>query len=352
MPLRFPRLREEEAPAKGVNRKLIQKVISKVNKDYKGKRELTTLGNSVFSTPRNYISTGVLPLDCIICFGMGFPVGIVEIFGPEASGKTAILEHTLAESQKRGYYTAIFAQEFSLDYKRVTTMGLKDEELIIGDAETIEDVYDQIKSIVKNIRRKDKNTPIVIGWDSVAATPTRSELAHKAGLEASDMGKAAAQISKLFRRLVGFLYKNTVCLICINQVRSNIGQMYGNKETTFGGKALKFYSWVRLRITRTKPIENSEGHDVGFLCKVVGKKNKVAPPERETIIPIYWSKGIDPVMSIWYYAVENEIFHRKGSMYRFHKQPVTRNTFAKFYKHHQQEIDSELRKSTVMPEDK
>jgi len=351
MPLRFPRIKEI-GTNKGVSRKLIQKVISKVNKEYKGKRSLSTLGNSVFSQPRQYISTGVLPLDCIICFGMGFPPGIIEVFGPEASGKTAILESTLAESQKKGYYTAIFPQEFSLDYKRVTTLGLKDEELIIGDAETIEDVYDQIKSIVKNIRSKDHSTPIVIGWDSVAATPTRSELANKAGLEGSDMGKAALQISKLFRRLVKFLYENKVCLICINQTRSNIGQMWGNKETTFGGKALKFYSWVRMRITRTKAIKNSHDKEIGFLCKVFVKKNKVAPPELETLVPIFWSRGIDPVLAVWFYAVENEIFKRHKSVYKYHGQLMTRNAFPKFYRHHQEEIDAELRKSTVIPEDK
>lgn len=341
---RFPRGDNVET---AVNTSLIRKVITRINKGYKGSRKLTTLGESVFSSPRNYVPTGVFPLDCIICFGKGFPVGIVEVYGPESSGKTAILEHTLATSQKKGYYTIIFPQEFSLDYKRVKTVGLSDDALIIGDAETVEDVYDQILKIVREIRKKDQDTPIVIGWDTIASTPTRTELVHKEGLASSDMGRAAAQLSKLFRRLVRFLFENNVCLICINQTRTNIAMMYGDKETTYGGKALRFYAWIRLRVTKTKDIEGPEGKKIGFLCKVFSKKNKAAPPLRECMIPVYWSNGIDPIGAIWEYCTENGIFVRKGSAYRYNGFVITKKTFGKFYEKHGKSIRKQMRASVL-----
>jgi recombination protein RecA len=349
VPLRFPRLKNGHAS--GASVKLIRRVIQRINKEYKGKRKLSTLGNSVFSTPRQYIPTGVLPLDCVVCFGMGFPPGIIEIFGQEDCGKTAVLEKTLAESQKRGFYTIIFAQEYSLDYKRVTTLGLDEDQLIIGDAETIEDVFDQIKSIVRKIRSRDKLTPIVIGWDTVAATPTRTELAHKAGLDASDMGHAAAQISKLFRRMVRFLFENMVCLICVNQTRTNLAVKWGSKESTFGGKALKFYAWVRLRVRKTKTIKNSEDEDIGFQCIVHVYKNKVAPPHRECMLSVFYSRGIDSVRSLWDYGIDRGIFKRNGTAYKFGKYSITKKTFAKFYVRKQIKIDRLLRQSTVIKEE-
>src|SRR5208337_991739 len=157
MPLRFPRLEQEDNQGSKVRNRILTRVIDNVNAALKKKKhslKVTVLGDSVFSQPRSYVSSGILPLDCIVCYGMGFPSGIVELFGGEASGKTAILENTLAEAQKNGFYTIIFPTEYSLDYRRARILHLREDELIIGDAETIEDVYDQIKIMVKSIRQK------------------------------------------------------------------------------------------------------------------------------------------------------------------------------------------------------
>ena len=345
MPLRFPRLEQEENH--GDKSKILDRVIKNVNDALKKKKhslKVTVLGDSVFSQPRSYVSSGILPLDCIVCYGMGFPSGIVELFGGEASGKTAILENTLAEAQRNGFYTILFPTEYSVDYRRARILHLREDELIIGDAETIEDVYDQIKIMVRSIRQKDTNTPIVIGWDSIAATPTRSELENKAGLEASDMGRTALQMSKLFRRLVRFLFVNKVCLLCINQVRTNLGIMFGNKESTFGGKALKFYAWVRIRLGSTKIIEE-DGKDIGLMCKAKVVKNKVAPPLKECRFPILWKTGIDQPLAIWEFAIDKEILVRKGTHYKYRGQIITRNSFRKFYNAHKQEIDGACRAS-------
>jgi len=346
MPLRFPRL-ENDNSVRGVKHSTLKAVIKVVNASLKKKKRslrISVLGNSVFSKPRVYMSSGILPIDCVVCRGMGFPSGIIEIFGGEASGKTAVMENTLAEAQSNNYYAILFPQEFAVDYRRVKILHLKEDELIIGDAETIEDIYDQIKMMVKKIRQKDKHTPIVIGWDSVAATPTRSELENPKGLEASDMGKAAAQISKLFRRLVRFLFINKVCLICVNQTRTNLGIMFGNKESTFGGKALKFYSWVRIRLGATKVIEE-DGEDIGFMCQLKVVKNKVAPPLKTCKFPIYWDKGIDVPMAIWEFAIEKEVFVKNKAHYTYRGQLITRSSFRKFYERHGEEIDGALRAS-------
>src|SRR5437879_544446 len=247
--LRFPRLADAEKP-RGVSTKVLLHVIKKINKEERNGNFLSLLENSVFSHPRSYVSSGIVPVDCVVCFGLGFPPGIVEIFGAEATIKSALMEETLAESQRQQYYTVLFPTEYSLDYRRAKNVGLDEKKLLICEVETVEDVYAQIKHIVNEIRRRDAETPIVIGWDSIAATPTRSELAHKAGLEASDMGKSAQQMSKLFRRLVRFLFVNKVCLLCVNQTRTNLARLWGSKESTYGGKALRFYAWVRCRMSK------------------------------------------------------------------------------------------------------
>src|SRR6266576_169639 len=347
--LRFPRFKEGKGP-RGVSDKLLHGIIEKYKKDSNGNTSL--LGDSVFSQPRCYVSSGILPIDCIVQFGLGFPPGIIEIYGNEASGKTAVMEETLAQSQKQSYYTILFPTEYSLDYRRSKEVGLDESKLLICEVETVEDVYAQIKSIVKDIREKDTETPIVIGWDSVAATPKRSELANKAGLEASDMGKSALQMSKLFRRLVKFLFINKVCLICVNQTRTNLGVRWGNKESTYGGKALRFYSWVRCRITKIKTLKNSADEKIGYLSKMECTKNKVSPPERSCLLPIYFDKGIHKSLAIWEYCVENEIFKKKKTSYRYNGSVMTRKVFPKFYKKHRLEIDAACRQSTAVRTEK
>jgi recombination protein RecA len=347
---RFPRLKKGEEP-RGVRDKVLQRIIKKYNKDKNG-NSTSLLGDSVFSQPRSYVSSGILPIDCIVCYGLGFPPGIVEIYGNEASGKSAIMEETLAESQRHKYYTILFPTEYSLEHRRAKNVGLDESKLLICEVETVEDVYAQIKSIVGEIRKTDQNTPIVIGWDSIAATPTRSELANKAGLEGSDMGRSALQMSKLFRRLVRFLFVNKVCLICVNQTRTNLGVMWGSKETTYGGKALRFYALVRARISRIKVIKNSADEKVGYLSKMECTKNKVAPPERSCLLPIYFDKGIHKSLSIWEYCVENDIFKKQHASYRYRGSVMTRKQFPKYYRKHREQLDKECRQSTVVRAEK
>jgi recombination protein RecA len=347
MPLRFPRYNiEDDAPREG-NVKLIRKVVKGIVKAHKkeGREDLATatLEESIFSQPRGYIPSGIVPIDCTVCYGLGWPVAIVEIYGGNATGKTAILEHTLAESQRRGYYTAIIPMEPTITQKRAKVAGIDDELLVILDCETIEDVFEEIKKFVKLIRKKDEKTPIVIGWDSVSATPTRTELEHEGGLEASDMGKMAAQMSKMFRRLTRFLFYNTVCLLCTNQTRSNIAKMYGSKETTSGGAALSFYASVRCRLNKMKDIKGERDEIIGALLQLECKKNKVAPPFKHCLFPLYWSKGIDNALAVWEYCVDKRIFKKKGSAYKFDGRILARRSFPHYYRKHKPEMDALLR---------
>ncbi len=351
LPLRFPRY-ARDPDIRGVSDKVLRKVVDKINTVYRKKIKdtedvLTTLGDSVFSQPRGYVPSGILPIDCVVCYGMGFPTGIIEIYGGEASFKTGILENTLAEAQRSGYYTVIFPTEYSINYRRIKSVGVNEDQLLVGEVETIEDVYDQIKRIVKLIREDDADTPILIGWDSVAATPTRTELEAEGGLEASDMGRSALQMSKLFRRLVRFLFVNKVCLVCINQTRTDLGKMYGNKESTFGGRALKFYAWVRCRLSQVKSIKNSDNDEIGVMVEFFTIKNKWAPPRRKCRLPVYWDRGVDPVLAVWEYAVDKKVFTRKGTAYRYKGQIITRASFPRFYGRHRKEIDKQLRRATA-----
>lgn len=345
---RFPR---EESKHHGLRTKDISRIVEKLSKKWKKDRRekgISTLGDSVFSLPRGYISSGVLPIDCIVCYGYGFPTGIVEIFGPEASGKSAVLQQILAEAQRNDYVTGIFEMEYSLDYRRTRTVGLDKDRLVIFDAETIEDVYEELKDFVREVRKKSRDVPIVLGWDSIAATPTQTELdmSKAGGLEKSDMGKFALQMSKLFRRLLRFLFVNKVCLLCINQTRVNLQQRWGNKEVTYGGKALKFYAWVRCRIRTIKQIK--EGDDVvGIMCEMRVVKNKIAPPFKSCKIPIYWGRGIDIPRTVWEYLLDRGLLEKKGMAFKLNGVLVTRTLFPKYYANHKSRIDKMIRREAM-----
>jgi recombination protein RecA len=333
---------------------MIREIVGKINASYSKKHKdsenaVALLGESVFATPRNFISSGIHAIDCAVCYGKGFPPGIIEIYGGEATSKTALLENILAESQRRGYHAGIFPMEFSLDYRRSQIVGIDTRRLMVfEDAETIEDVYELLKIAVSKIRAEDKtDTPIVIGIDTLASTPTATELDdEKKGLAKSDMGKMAMQMSRLFKRLVKFLFKNNVCLICVNQTRTNLGVRYGDKETTPGGRALRFYAWVRCRMRRGKLILGKDDKSIGAMCNMYVIKNKVGPPFRECNFPVFWSRGIDAVLASWQYCVDHGIFKQKGTSYRYKGKVVTRRKFPKFYATHKKEIDRAMVKST------
>lgn len=344
--MRFPRI----PPKNGVTEKVLTDVLAGMNKHRKKNKQeasVVTLGNSIFATPKIYIPSGIVALDCIVGYGKGWPPGIIEIYGPNSSGKTAIMECSLAQTQRLGGYTALYPPEMSPDFIRMKSVGIDENKLAIFEkAECIEDFYDELREFVIGIRKRDTSVPIVVGWDSIAATKTRRELEDKKkkGLEGSDMGSFAAQMSKFFRRQVSFLMRNNVCLLCINQTRASLSG-YGNPETTPGGKAMLFYAWVRCRISAGKPILDKDGEEIGINSLAKIRKNKFAPPFRSCTLPIYWSRGIDFVGAAWQYCIDRGIITLNGSVYSFEGFPLSRKKFPAVYLERKEEIDKLMRDS-------
>jgi recombination protein RecA len=349
--VRFPR---KAFPPAHVSEKSLSRVIENINKSYRKSHPdgvVKPLEESIFAKPQGYVSSGIFPLDLIVGRGRGFPPGIVEVFGKKGSAKSAIGDETLAAAQHQDFYTGLFPMEFSVNYDRLRQVGIDEKKLMVfEEAETIEDVYEQIRKTVITIRKFDKTTPIIFVWDTIASTPSRRELEAPEGLDDTAMGVNARLMSALFKRLVGFLFKNHVLLIGINQTRENIGQRFGNKEITSGGKALGFYAWVQLRTYVEKHIRRG-ANSIGLMCVVECVKNKVAPPFRKCRIPLYFDHGIDKPKAVFEYLVDNGFIKVHGEAYRYNGDLVSPRTFAKYYAAHHAEIRTRLRKF-VQPENK
>ncbi len=292
--------------------KAVDLAVSQIERQY-GKGAIMKLGGEASLPDVQTIPTGSLALDLALGVG-GLPRGrVVEIYGPEASGKTTLALHAVAEAQNQGGIAAFIDAEHALDVHYARRMGVNTDDLLISQPDTGE----QALEIADILVRSGAIDIIVI--DSVAALVPRAEIEGEMG--DSHMGLQARLMSQALRKLTGTISKSMTILVFINQIRMKIGVMFGNPETTTGGNALKFYSSVRLDIRRIAAIKH--GQDViGNRTRVRIVKNKVAPPFREVEFDLIYGEGISREGDVLDLAVDSGIVEKTGTWYSFKDQRI------------------------------
>ncbi len=314
--------------------KAIDLALSQIEKQF-GKGAIMRLGNEEPLPDVAAIPTGSLSLDVALGVG-GVPRGrVIEIFGPESSGKTTLALHIVAEAQKTGGIAAFVDAEHALDIGYARKLGVRTDDLLVSQPDTGE----QALEIAEMLVRSGAIDVLVI--DSVAALVPKAEIEGDMG--DSHMGLQARLMSQALRKLTAIIAKSNCCVIFINQIRMKIGVMFGNPETTTGGNALKFYASVRMDIRKIASLK--QGNDViGSRTKVKIVKNKVAPPFKEVEFDILYGEGISKEGDVLDLAVERNVVEKSGAWFSYGKERIGqgRENSRLFLKEHP-EITQEIR---------
>lgn len=295
-------------PEDAAKKKALELAISHIEKQF-GEGSIMSLGDHSSTRSIQTISTGAISLDLALGIG-GVPRGrVVEIYGPESSGKSTLATHIVANCQKRGGTAAYIDAEHALDPTYAAKIGVNLDELMISQPDCGEDAL----NIAEMLARSNAVDLIVI--DSVAALVPKSELEGEIG--DTHVGLQARMMSQALRKLTATLSRSNTCAIFINQIREKVGVMFGNPETTTGGRALKFYSSIRMEIRRIGALKGSDNIDVGNRVKVKVVKNKLAPPFRIAEFDILFNEGISRAGSLIDLGVEHGIIEKKGTWYSY-----------------------------------
>jgi recombination protein RecA len=325
------------APANNEEKqKAIEAARQQIEKQF-GKGSLMQLGKDRQDFSIESIPSGSILLDAALGVG-GYPKGrVIEIYGPESSGKTTLALHAIAESQKQGGIAAFIDAEHAMDPGYARNLGVNIDELWVSQPDTGEQALEIAESLVRS------GAVDIIVVDSVAALTPQAEIEGDMG--DSHMGLQARLMSQALRKLTATISKSNSCLIFINQIRMKIGVMFGNPETTTGGKALKFYSSVRVEVRKIETIAKGTEDAIGNRVRVKIVKNKVAPPFRKAEMEIMFGKGISASGSLLDAALKFELIDKSGSWYSFGEERIGQGREnAKLFLENNPDIASEIDK--------
>jgi recombination protein RecA len=324
--------------------KLIEAAISQIEKDY-GKGSIMRLGNRDVLVPVSVIPTGCMSLDLALGVG-GFPRGrVVEVYGPESGGKTTLTLQVVAEAQKLGGIAAFIDAEHALDPIYARKLGVDVDNLLVSQPDNGEQALEIAQTLIRS------NSVDVVVVDSVAALVPKAELEGDMG--DPSMGLQARLMSQALRKLTGIVAKSRTCLIFINQIREKIGVMFGNPETTTGGRALKFYSSVRVDIRRVQAIKDGD-RVVGSRTRGKVVKNKVAAPFREAEFDIIYGEGISREGDLIDLGVDQGVLEKSGTWISFGGERIGQGrenarVFLKENKDIREKVENTLRKKLGIP---